>query len=86
MTNASHIRPGDEGFVPYANGVTYVSYCIECGSDATEMVGPESLCSTHAAERKAERAKSSRWAAEWAASPEGRAEIARENALERRYS
>jgi hypothetical protein len=36
------IRPGDDGFVPYANGRTYVGYCVsrDCPDAAVEMVGP----------------------------------------------
>lgn len=84
-----HPRSSDPDFVPYANGVTYVGYCIAsegCDADATEMVGPRSLCAAHAEKERAERAKSKAWSDAWAASPEGKAEMRREQAWEAQVS
>lgn len=85
-------RPGDPGFQPYANGVTYVPYCIDdrrdgiCGDAATEMVGPLSLCAKHAEAERVERARHDEFVRAYSETPEAKAAAAAERRLEGRVS
>lgn len=75
----------EEVVTRFANGVTYVAYCIAaggCDQDATEMVEPLSLCAAHATKERNDRAVR---AAFWDG-PEGRAILAEDARAERAYS
>lgn len=93
-----YIRP-DRTFywnVNRANGITFRPDCshrqfIErvehrCDAEATEMVGPESMCAVHAEVRRVENARHDAAMRAWAESPEGIAEARREQAWEARVS
>lgn len=79
----------------WVNGRTYVERCLgssyapgrsECGEPATQMVGPLSLCDACTEVEHKGRQRSAERARAWAASPEGQAEMRREQEWEARVS
>lgn len=78
--------------IGYSNGRTYRPNCLwrrgglSCIYDATEMVGPESLCGAHASDTVTERERHRQMIEAYADSPEGRAEARAEQRWESRVS
>lgn len=90
-----YVRPDKTYYwaLAYANGLTFHHTCTfrlrdqsTCTDDATEMVGPESMCAEHAVARRAENARHDAAMRAFAESPEGIEEARREMAWEARVS